>query len=95
MNAVVLAERSAPSAESQMAVYFRIPVLELGAPGVDRGVLVWGDKSTLPAGESANELLALYSTTKLAVCLFGGCQTELSAYCVGLDANGKVELMKD
>jgi hypothetical protein len=34
-------------------------------------------------------------TTKLAVCLFGGYQAELSAYCVGLDLREKVALMRD
>jgi hypothetical protein len=33
-------------------------------------------------------------TTKLAICLLGGYQAELSAYCVGLDIADKVALMK-
>ena len=34
------------------------------------------------------------STTKLAICLRGGYQAELSSYCVGLDIEDKVALMK-
>ncbi|KAI0174485.1 hypothetical protein BJ166DRAFT_512261 [Pestalotiopsis sp. NC0098] len=34
-------------------------------------------------------------TTKLAVCLSGGWQAEISAYCAGLDTDFKFELMKD
>jgi len=33
-------------------------------------------------------------TTKLAICLLGGYQAELSAYCAGLDIADKVALMK-
>jgi hypothetical protein len=44
VNAFGLAERSVPSAESQMAVCFRIPELERQ---VDRGAPVWGDKGTM------------------------------------------------
>ncbi|KAH8670322.1 hypothetical protein BGZ60DRAFT_33365 [Tricladium varicosporioides] len=33
-------------------------------------------------------------TTKLAICLLGGYQAEISAYCAGLDCPAKVALMK-
>ncbi|KAF4625843.1 hypothetical protein G7Y89_g12318 [Cudoniella acicularis] len=33
-------------------------------------------------------------TTKLAICLLGGFQAEISAYCAGLDISAKVALMK-
>lgn len=34
-------------------------------------------------------------TSKLAVCLFGGWQAEISAYCAGLGTDAKIALMKD
>ncbi|KAF2192402.1 DUF1446-domain-containing protein [Zopfia rhizophila CBS 207.26] len=34
-------------------------------------------------------------TSKLAVCLMGGWQAEIGAYCAGLDTNEKFALMKD
>ena len=34
-------------------------------------------------------------TSKLGICVFGGWQAELSAYCAGLDTDGKIALMKD
>jgi hypothetical protein len=35
------------------------------------------------------------ATTKLAVCLLGGWQAELSGFCAGLDTDFKFQLMKD
>jgi hypothetical protein len=49
VDAFGLAERSVPSAESEMAVCFRIPELERR---VDRGAPVWGDK-----GHHAGDIL--------------------------------------
>lgn len=34
-------------------------------------------------------------TTKLAICVLGGWQAEISAYCAGLDTDFKFQLMKD